>query len=122
MAATPLTLYGIPHCDTVKRARAWLAARDVAHGFVDFKKAPPDAALLAHWAQALGGLDALANRRGTTWRRLDDAQRAAAEADPRALEALLQAQPSLIRRPVVAWPDGTVTAGFDEAGWLARLG
>jgi arsenate reductase-like glutaredoxin family protein len=66
------------------------------------------------------GWEALVNRRGTTWRQLDEAQRAGADSAAGAL-ALLQAQPSLIKRPVVEWPDGHVTAGFDEAGWQARL-
>lgn len=118
--STPPRLHGIPNCDTVKRARAWLAAQGQAHDFVDFKKQPPDAARLQRWSDALGGEQALLNRRGTTWRRLDEAQRAAAEAPAGAL-ALLQAQPSLIRRPVVEWGDGGVTAGFDEAAWSARL-
>ncbi|WP_232540274.1 arsenate reductase [Azohydromonas aeria] len=114
-------LHGIPNCDTVKRARAWLAAQGREHEFVDFKRQPPDAAQLQRWSQALGGADALVNRRGTTWRKLDDAQRAAAEASPDGALALLRAQPSLIRRPVVEWGDGAVTAGFDAAAWQARL-
>ncbi|NML14701.1 Spx/MgsR family RNA polymerase-binding regulatory protein [Azohydromonas sp. G-1-1-14] len=115
-----MRLYGIPNCDTVKRARAWLSGQAQAHEFVDFKKQVPDAALLRRWSEALGGVEGLVNRRGTTWRRLDEAQRAGAE-QPEGALALLQSQPSLIRRPVVEWPDGAVTAGFDEAGWRERL-
>jgi Spx/MgsR family transcriptional regulator len=115
-----IRLHGIPNCDTVKRARAWLTAQDRPHEFVDFKKRPPDAAQLRRWSQALGGVQALVNRRGTTWRQLDEAQRAGADSAEEAL-ALLQLKPSLIRRPVVEWPDGRVTAGFDETDWQPRL-
>ncbi len=116
-----IRLYGIPNCDTVKRARAWLNGQDRPHEFVDFKKSPPEEAQLRRWSEALGGVDVLVNRRGTTWRQLDDAQRAGADSTEGAL-ALLQLKSSLIKRPVVEWPDGRVTAGFDPASWQERLG
>lgn len=116
-----IRLHGISNCDTVKRARAWLTARERPHEFVDFKKRPPDEGQLRRWSEALGGVEPLVNRRGTTWRQLDEAQRAGADSVEGAL-ALLQLKPSLIKRPVVEWPDGRVTAGFDEAGWHERLG
>jgi Spx/MgsR family transcriptional regulator len=116
-----IRLHGISNCDTVKRARAWLTAQDRPHEFVDFKKRPPDAAQIQRWSQALGGIDVLVNRRGTTWRQLDDAQRAGA-ASPDGALALLLSKPSLVKRPLVEWPDGQVTAGFDEAAWQQRLG
>jgi Spx/MgsR family transcriptional regulator len=116
-----IRLHGIANCDTVKRARAWLSAQERPYDFVDFKKQPPDAAQLRRWSEALGGVDVLVNRRGTTWRQLDDAQRAGADSAEGAL-ALLQSKTSLIKRPVVEWGDGQVTAGFDEAGWRQRLG
>jgi arsenate reductase (glutaredoxin) len=113
-------LHGIPNCDTVKKARAWLQAQGAGHAFVDFKKHPPEAAALQRWADAVG-LDTLLNRRGTTWRALDDEARQAAASTADAL-ALMQAQPSLIKRPVVEWADGTVSVGFDAADWARRLG
>ena len=116
-----IRLHGIPNCDTVKRARAWLNGQDRPHEFIDFKKSPPEEAQLRRWSEALGGVDVLVNRRGTTWRQLDDAQRAGAEGAEGAL-ALLRLKPSLIKRPVVEWPDGRVTAGFDPAAWQERLG
>ncbi|MDP9900075.1 ArsC family reductase [Variovorax ginsengisoli] len=113
------TLYGIPNCDTVKRARQWLDTHGVAYRFHDFKKegVPPDA--LDGWLQALGW-EALVNRRGTTWRRLDEVTRASVT-DTASARAVLIAQPSLIKRPVVAW-DGTkeVTTGFDAEAWALR--
>ncbi|WP_374674540.1 Spx/MgsR family RNA polymerase-binding regulatory protein [Ideonella sp.] len=113
-------VHGIPHCDTVKRARAWLAAQGVAHEFVDFKKAGVSAGQLQRWAAALGW-ERLLNRQGTTWRRLDPAAQQSA-ADAGGALALMQAQPSLVKRPVVEWPDGSVTVGFSPAEWAERAG
>ena len=117
--ATTLTLYGIPNCDTVKKARAWLNDQGADHAFVDFKKQGVDAAALSQWLTQLGW-QALLNTRGTTWRRLDDAARAAVT-DAASAQALMLAQPSVIKRPVVAWPDGRVSAGFEPAAWQAML-
>jgi Spx/MgsR family transcriptional regulator len=114
-----ITLYGIPNCDTVKRARAFLADRGAEVRFHDFKKAGVPADRLAAWMQA-AGWERLLNRQGTTWRKLDDAVKAAA-ADAAGAAALMQAQPSVIKRPVVEWPDGAVTVGFDGADFAARL-
>jgi Spx/MgsR family transcriptional regulator len=116
--STPVRLYGIPNCDTVKRARAWLAEQGVAHAFHDFKKQGVPAEHLAAWAQAVGW-EKLLNRQGTTWRKLGPAAQAGA-ADAAGAMALMQAQPSVIKRPVVQWPDGSVTVGFDAAAWAAR--
>ncbi len=119
MSIPTLTLYGIPNCDTVRRARAWLSARGVPHEFHDFKKHGVPTERLQRW---LDGLDAdrLLNRRGTTWRTLDAATQARA-ADAAGIATLLREHPSLIRRPVVEWPDGATTVGFDEAEWNQRL-
>lgn len=113
------TLYGIPNCDTVKKARAWLSEHGVAHDFVDFKKQGVDEAALARWLSQLGW-QTLLNTRGTTWRRLDEATRAAVT-DTASARALMLAQPSVIKRPVVTWPDGGVSTGFEPAAWQARL-
>ncbi len=108
-----VTLHGIANCDTVKKARAWLQAQGVAYAFHDFKRDGLPAALLDRWIEAVG-VQALVNRRGTTWRRLDDAARAGAD-EPAAARALLLAQPSLVKRPVVDWPGGETSVGFDTA-------
>ena len=115
-----VTLYGIPNCDTVKRARSWLSAQGVAHQFHDFKKQGVPAERLPAWAQAVGW-EKLLNRQGTTWRKLDAATQAAVVDAPSAL-ALMQAQASVIKRPVVEWADGAITVGFAEADWAARRG
>ena len=112
-------LYGIANCDTVKKARAWLAARGCDHAFHDFKREGLPAALLDEWIAVLG-VQELVNRKGTTWRRLDDKQRAAADGDG-AARVLLLAQPSLVKRPVVRWIGGVLTVGFDPARFAAEL-
>lgn len=113
-----ITLHGIPNCDTVKRARAWLAEQGVAYDFHDFKKAGVPAAL-PRWMDALGW-ERLLNRVGSTWRKLDEAQRAAIT-DAASAGALMQAQPSVIKRPVMQWADGSFSVGFDAADWARRL-
>ena len=112
------TLYGIPHCDTVKRARAWLAGRGVDVQFHDFKKAGVPADALDAWIAALGW-ERLLNRQGTTWRRLDEATRAAV-VDAASARSLMLTQASVVKRPVVAWPDGQFTVGFDVEAFAAR--
>jgi Spx/MgsR family transcriptional regulator len=116
---TTLTLYGIPNCDTVKKARAFLAERDVAYTFHDFKKQGVPADALDRWLAVLGW-ERVLNRRGTTWRQLD-AARQAAVTDAASAKALMLEMPSVIKRPVVAQGD-TLDIGFDAAAWARRFG
>lgn len=113
-----ITVYGIPNCDTVKKARAWLAEHGVDHAFHDFKKQGVPAQLDA-WVTALGW-EKLVNRKGTTWRKIDPALQAGVT-DAASAMALMRAQPSVIKRPVVEWGRST-TVGFDASSWadLAR--
>ncbi|MBS0426130.1 MAG: ArsC family reductase [Proteobacteria bacterium] len=113
-----IDLYGIPNCDTVKRARAWLDAQQLAYRFHDFKKEGLPDATAQRWIAAVGW-EALVNRRGTTWRQLDASARDAVVDAPSA-RAVLQARPSLVKRPVVEWgrPD-VVTVGFDADAWIS---
>lgn len=111
-----ITVYGIPNCDTVKKARAWLAERGVAHQFHDFKKQGVPAEL-DRWAQTVGW-ETLLNRKGTTWRKLDDATRERVTDATSAL-ALMREQSSIIKRPVVDWGNG-LTVGFDAGDWARR--
>ncbi len=113
-----MKLYGIPNCDTVKRARSWLQAQGRAHEFHDFKKAGVPPQHLDAWVAA-AGWERVLNRKGNTWRALDESQRAAVT-DAKAARALMLAQPSVIKRPVVEWDDGRITVGFDAADWAAR--
>jgi Spx/MgsR family transcriptional regulator len=114
-----LALYGIPNCDTVKRARAWLAERGVAVDFHDFKRAGLEAQRLARWTDALGW-ERLLNRRGTSWRGLPEAERATVT-DAASAQALMLRQFSLIKRPVVEWPDGALSVGFEPEDWSRRV-
>jgi Spx/MgsR family transcriptional regulator len=111
-----ITVYGIPNCDTVKKARAWLSDQGLTHQFHDFKKAGVPADRLAVWESTLGW-QKLLNRQGTTWRKLEPAVQASAS-DAASAQALMCAQPSLIKRPVVEWDDRT-TVGFDASAWIA---
>lgn len=113
------TLYGIPNCDTVKKARTWLAEHGVAHSFHDFKKQGVPEAALDRWLAAAGH-EKLVNRKGTTWRALDEATRTAV-VDNASARALLLQHASVIKRPVVEWADGAITVGFDAADWSGRL-
>ena len=112
-----ITLYGIPNCDTVKKARAWLDARGTGYAFRDYKKEGADPAKLAAWSDAVGW-EALLNRRGTTFRGLSEADKA--DIDRSKALRLMVAQPSLIRRPVVEH-EGDVLVGFDPGAWEAAL-
>jgi arsenate reductase len=114
----PITLYGIPNCDTVKKARAWLTENGVVYAFHDFKKQWVPEPQLDHWL-ASAGWEKLLNRQGTTWRKLDDASKAAVS-DAKSARALMLGQPSVIKRPVVEWSASVVTVGFDAAAWQAR--
>lgn len=111
------TLYGIPNCDTVKRARVWLRERSVGHHFHDYKKAGVPEATLRSWVARLGW-EVLLNRAGTTFRKLPDVDRIGLDAD-RAI-ALMLAYPSTIKRPVLEQGD-TLLMGFDPDAWAAAL-
>ena len=108
-----IQFYGIPNCDTVKKARTWLEGRGIDYAFHDYKKEGADPAKLAAWSDA-AGWEVLLNRRGTTFRALSDADKAGI--DRAKAIRLMQANPSLIKRPV-AERDGGVLVGFDAAEW-----
>lgn len=112
-----LTLYGIPNCDTVKKARAWLAERGIAYDFHDYKKQGVTADLLKDW-EAQVGWEALLNRAGTTFRKLPDAERTGIDA-AKAI-AIMLANPSAIKRPVVSGT-GPLLVGFKPEVWATRL-
>lgn len=111
-------MYGIPNCDTVKKARAWLTGQGLAYSFHDFKKAGVPPERLAAWEDALGW-QKLLNRQGTTWRKLDAAVQSGVT-DAASAQALMRAQASVIKRPVVEWGHDT-SVGFDAEAWSARI-
>jgi arsenate reductase len=112
-----MTLYGIKNCDTVKKSRAWFAGRGIEMPFHDLRTDGLEADIVRRWLAAVGAAR-LVNRSGTTWRTLTPAQQAITDED--ALIALLLAQPTLIRRPVVRIGD-TITVGFVPDTWADLL-
>lgn len=107
---TDTIAYGIPGCDTMRKARRWLDEHDVAHDFHDYKKAGIDAATLERWSGRVGW-DQLLNRRGTTYRKLDEAEREGLD-EAKAIRLMVE-HPSLIRRPVIERGDDVIV-GFDD--------
>lgn len=113
-----LTMFGIANCDTVKKARAWLDARGQAYDFHDYKKRGIDPAALERWADVVGW-ERLLNRAGTTFKKLPDADKA--DIDRTKAIALMVANPSMIKRPVVD-RDGLMMVGFSPDDWAATFG
>ncbi|MGH6648168.1 ArsC family reductase [Aquabacterium sp.] len=107
-----LTVYGIPNCDTVKKARTWLAAQGLDVQFHDYKKQGVPADRLDAWIKAVGW-EVLVNRQGTTWRKLDDATKAGVT-DAASAKALMLAHASVIKRPVIEQDGQVKVVGFDE--------
>jgi len=114
-----LTLYGLSKCSTCVKARDWLAARAIAHTFIDYRDQPVPAAALADWAEQLGGWEKLVNRASMTWRNLPESRKSPA-ADAAWLK-LIAEYPALVRRPVAVDAAGTVGVGFSEKRYQARF-
>ena len=113
-----VTIHGIKACDTMKKARAWLDAHGVAYAFHDYKASGIDAATLESWADQVGW-EVLLNRSGTTFRALPDDRKQGLDA-AKAI-ALMVAQPSMIKRPVLD-VDGRLTVGFRPETYAAAFG
>jgi len=109
------TLYGIPNCDTMKKARAWLESHGVAHEFHDYKKAGIDAARLRDWVKS-AGWEVLLNRAGTTFRKLPDHAKAHLT-EAKAVKLMLE-QPAMIKRPVLE-QGKTLLVGFSPEKYSA---
>jgi arsenate reductase (glutaredoxin) len=112
--STAITLYGIPNCDTVKKSRTWFDEAGIAYQFHGFKKQGVPEAALRQWVKALGW-EALVNKKGTTWRKLD-ASTQAAVIDTASAIALMLANSSVIKRPVVQ-SSASVTVGYVPEMW-----
>lgn len=112
-----LRLFGIPNCDTVKKARVWLEGRGLVYDFHDYKKAGVDAAKLAAWCDSLGW-ETVLNRAGTTFKKLDAADKS--DMSKAKAISLMMAQPSMIKRPLVEY-DGGLLIGFKAEQWEAAL-
>jgi arsenate reductase (glutaredoxin) len=106
------TLYGIPNCDTVKKARTWLDQHGISYRFHDFKKAGVTHDQVNQWLAHVGW-DVLVNRKGTTWRALSDERKAAVTDATSATELMIES-PSVIKRPVLFTADNAYV-GFSDA-------
>lgn len=113
-----MIVYGIKNCDTVKKARRWLDARGVAYQFHDVRSDGLDRQTIQSWLQTVDW-KTLLNKRGTTWRQLDDPRKAALDENI-AIELML-ANPTLIKRPVVTDCSGCMV-GFNEQEYQNRYG
>ena len=111
------TVYGIPNCDTVKKARQWLEAKGIDYAFHDYKKQGVPEQHLKAWI-ADKGWEPILNKRGTTFRKLSDDDKQ--DIDPAKAERLMLANPSMIKRPVVEHSGGLLV-GFDPEEWTATL-
>ena len=103
-------VYGIPNCGSVKKARQLLEETNVAYTFVDFKKTPPTDKQIEHWLHKIGA-DTLINKKGTKWRSLTDEEKQLPAAT-----AIAQ-YPTVIKRPLIEWENGTITVGLD---WTSK--
>lgn len=112
-----LTMYGIKNCDTIKKARVWLDAREIAYTFHDYKAAGIDRAKLAGWSKQVGW-ERLLNRAGTTFRKLTENDRADLD-EAKALRLMVD-QPSMIKRPVLEL-DTKLLVGFSPDSYEKAL-
>jgi Spx/MgsR family transcriptional regulator len=121
MQYTSITVYGIPNCDTVKKARTWLSEQGFEPVFHDFKKQGLPEKILDNWLEKLGW-ESVLNRKGTSWRKLSPEEQlsvtSAASAKP-----FLLTNPSLVKRPVIEWQSKEkveITVGFQPNQWPMR--
>ncbi len=107
-----MILYGIKNCGTVKKAVAWLNSHSLPFEFHDYKKQGIAPATLGDWSRQVG-TDSLINRKGTTWRKLDDSQKEQVKDEKMAIE-IMAANTSLIKRPIIENEGEIAAIGFDE--------
>ena len=116
---TQVTLYAIPNCNTVKKARQWLDDAGIDYDFHDYKKAgvPHDSLQkwIAHW-----GWEKVVNRAGMTWRKLSDAEKAAITGNSEAI-TLMTEKPSIIKRPIIEVDGKATLIGFNESQYSAQF-
>jgi Spx/MgsR family transcriptional regulator len=107
-----IKIYGIKNCNTMKKTFSLFENSGKAYDFIDYKKQQPEKDLLESFIEKLG-LDVVVNRKGTTFRKLDESSKAALENKATAIP-ILQEKSSMIKRPVLVFDDGSMQAGFDE--------
>ena len=109
-----LTVFGIPNCDTVKKAMNWLKEKDIDLTFHNYKTQGVTRALLLEWSKQVGW-ELLLNKKGTTWKKLSAEEQASAT-NTKSVVDLLEVHTSMIKRPVITMEDGQVlVVGFDKA-------
>jgi arsenate reductase (glutaredoxin) len=113
-----IKIFGIPNCNTVKKARDWLTSNDISYEFIDFKKQIPTEPQVLGWLSKVE-LYQLINRKGTTWRSLTEEQQLLAQTQGGAI-ALMVSKPSVIKRPVLQSGD-EIILGFDEVKYANLL-
>jgi Spx/MgsR family transcriptional regulator len=121
MKYTLITVYGIPNCDTVKKARTWLSEQGIEHVFHDFKKQGLPEKNLDSWLKE-AGWEAVLNRKGTSWRKLSSEEQLSV-IDAATARPFFLANPSLVKRPVIEWQTSKgieITIGFQPNQWLLR--
>ncbi len=116
----PFKLYGLKRCSTCVKAQAWMGQHVLPFEFIDYRDHPVAPETLAQWVQALGGWEKLINRASTSWRTLSDAEKAVCT--PQGYLDLIAASPTLVKRPVLVKPDGTVAVGFSDKKYSELLG
>jgi len=112
-------MYGIKNCDTIKKARNYLAESGTDYRFHDYRVDGIDDALLQSFIDQLG-YEVLLNTRGTTWRNLPEAERAAVT-DAASAKAVMLAQPAIIKRPILSAPNGDLLVGFKDSLYHAFI-
>lgn len=110
-------MYGIPNCDTIKKARNWLKSNDIDYQFHDYRKQGTDENQLKTWLQELGW-EQLINKRGTSWRKLDEDTKA--KMDNKLAIQIMTDNPSIIKRPLLVINDHKIL-GFNETAYQQEL-
>ena len=113
-----MKVYGIPNCNTVKKAIDWLKQNEVEYEFHDFKKEGITKEKLQQWAKR-SGWEKLVNKKGTTWRSLGPEKQAQIQDTESAIELMME-KPSVIKRPLIEY-NGNILLGFDEAEYDSQL-
>lgn len=114
-----IKVYGIKNCDTMKKAFSFLDEKGFSYEFIDYKKQKPSQELLESFL-AKTSLETLVNKQGTTFRKMDDSQKKALEKAETALPILIE-NSSMIKRPVITYPDGSLTLGFVPEKIIEKL-
>lgn len=114
-----LKIYGIKNCNTMKKTFDFLDEKGVEYSFTDYKKEAPDASLLVKFAEKVG-FEKLINKKGMTYRKLSDEEKSKLENEKEAL-AILTQKSSMIKRPIIQFPDGELILGYEPDQIEAKL-